>query len=152
MSVMTDPYRGLPDPELHAQFYADVPAKRFFAWVIDSVLIALLTLVAVPFTAFTALFYLPVLWLLVGVAYRIVTLTRGSATPGMSLMAIEFRTHRGERLDLTTATLHTLLYSVFIGVMVLQVVSIVLMLTTPRRQGLHDHLLGTAAINRAAAV
>ena len=33
---------------------------------------------------------------------------------------------------------------------VLQVISIVLMLTTPRAQGLTDHVLGTVALNRRA--
>ena len=31
-----------------------------------------------------------------------------------------------------------------------QIISIVLMLTSPRAQGLSDHVLGTAAVNRAA--
>lgn len=152
MSVMYQHSQGLPDPEFHAEFYADVPAKRLVAWLIDSVVIAILTLVAIPFTAFTALFYLPFLWLVVGLAYRIVTLARSSATPGMAIMALEMRTFRGERFDLPTAALHTLMYSVAIGMVLVQVVSIILMLTSARRQGLPDMILGTAAINRAAAV
>lgn len=151
MMTMTPDARGLPDPDLHAEFYADVSAKRLVAWIADSLVIAVLTLMAIPFTAFTALFFLPFFWLLIGLVYRIVTLARSSATPGMRLVAIEMRTARGERFDTGTAAMHTLLYSISIGMVVVQAVSIVLMLTSARRQGLPDHILGTVAINRAAA-
>ncbi|AXQ93321.1 RDD family protein [Cereibacter azotoformans] len=143
----TDP---LPDPDRHAEFYADVPLKRGLAWVVDMFLIALITALIVPFTAFTALFYLPVLFLCVGFAYRTVTLARSSATPGMRLMAIGLRTHRGEPLGLSEAFLHTLGYTVSVSMVLPQIVSVVLMLTTARAQGLTDHLLGTVALNRAA--
>ena len=143
-----DPLWGLPDPEREAELYADVPVKRLLAWVVDSLLIAALTLLAIPFTAFTALFYLPALWLAVGLAYRILTLTRASATPGMRLVAIELRTHRGERFGLGEAAAHTALYTLSMSTILPQLVSIGLMLGTPRGQGLPDMLLGTAALNR----
>lgn len=141
---------GLPDPVYDAAFYADIPAKRLFAFLVDTVLIGLLTLLIVPFTAFTAVFYLPFLWLLVSLGYRIVTLAGGSATPGMRLAAIEMRTHRGERFDLATAAAHTVIYSVAFSMVLPQVISVILMLTTARRQGLPDLALGTVALNRAA--
>ncbi len=140
----------LPDPDSHAEFYADVPLKRGLAWIVDMVLIALITLLIVPFTAFTALFYLPVLFLCVDFAYRTVTLARSSATPGMRLMAIRIRNGRGEPLDLAGAFLHTLGYTVSIGMVLPQILSVVLMLTGARAQGLTDHILGTVALNRAA--
>lgn len=140
----------LPDPVRHAEFYADVPMKRGFAWLIDTVLIAVITAVIVPFTVFTALFFLPLLFLTVSLVYRTLSLARSSATPGMRLMAIEFRTHRGEAFDTTTAFLHTLGYTVSIGMVLPQVISVALMLTGPRAQGLSDHVLGTVAINRTA--
>jgi hypothetical protein len=68
----------------------------------------------------------------------------------MRLAAIEMRTHRGERFDLATAAVHTVIYSVAFSLVQQQVISIVLMLTTARRQGLPDLALGTAALNRAA--
>jgi len=140
----------LPDPDRHAEFYADVPTKRAIAWVIDTVLIALITLVLVPLTAFTALFYLVFLFFTVSFLYRLLGLARKSATLGMRLMSIEFRDNRGQSFNLPTAFLHTLGYSVSMGFMPLQLVSIVLMLTTARGQGLTDHVLGTVAMNRAA--
>ncbi len=149
---MSDTYSpsGLPDPEMHAEFYADVPTKRLLAWVIDTILTVLICAVIVPFTAFTALFFLPALYLVVNLIYRIVTLAGRSATPGMRFMAIEFRDREGKPFDAGYATLHTLGYAVSVAMAPLQLVSIVLMLISPRGQGLTDHVLGTAAVNRAA--
>ncbi|WP_372605531.1 RDD family protein, partial [Actibacterium sp.] len=150
MTHMTDPYWGLPDPDLHAEFYADVPTKRLIAFVVDTVLIVLLSLLVLPFTAFTGIFFFPVLMMLVGFVYRVATLAGGSATLGMRLSAIEMRDARGQRLGLFLAFWHTVLFSVFFASMLLQAASILMMLTGARAQGLHDLLLGTAAVNRAA--
>ena len=68
----------------------------------------------------------------------------------MRLMAIELRDHKGAQLDLLTAFLHTLGYTASLALFPAQFVSVILMLTTPRGQGLSDMLLGTAMINRAA--
>ena len=141
---------GLPDPELKPEFYTDVATKRFMAWFVDTILITLLCLLIIPFTAFTALFFLPLLYLVVGFVYRTVTLAGRSATPGMRLMAVELRSRDGSRLDLPMAALHTLGYTVSVSMVLPQIVSIVLMLTSPRGQGLSDVVLGTAALNRAA--
>jgi uncharacterized RDD family membrane protein YckC len=146
----TNPDWHTPDPSTQPEFYADVPLKRLLAWVIDSILIVLLSLIALIFTVFTGMFYFPLLMLLTSFAYRTITLARGSATWGMRIMAIEFRTWRGERLDLPTAALHTLGYSMSMALVFPQVISLVLMLTGARAQGLSDHVLGTVAINRRA--
>ena len=142
----------LPDPDYQAEFYADVPMKRALAWVIDMVLILLLSLVIILFTAFTALFFLPVLILTVSFLYRWIALSRASATPGMRFMAIEFRDRSGRRFDPATAFLHTLGYTITIGMLLPQLLSIGLMLTSARRQGLTDLVLGSVAINRSAAM
>jgi uncharacterized RDD family membrane protein YckC len=143
---------ALPDPDYQAEFYADVPLKRGLAWVVDMILIAILTVVIVPFTAFTALFFLPLLFLIVSFSYRVISLARRSATPGMRLMAIEFRDRAGRRFDLPTAFLHTLGYTLTIATLLPQLLSIALMLTGARGQGLSDLVLGTVAINRPARV
>ena len=142
---------ALPDPDYQADFYADVPLKRLIAFGVDTVLILILTVLVLPFTAFTGLFYFPLLAMVVGFVYRVLTIAGGSATPGMRLMAIELRNASGERLDLPQAALHTLLFTLFFSMMLPQLASIALMLTGPRAQGLHDLVLGTAAINRPAA-
>jgi uncharacterized RDD family membrane protein YckC len=141
---------SLPDPETQPAFYRDVTGKRLLAWVIDTFLIALLSVLVLPFTAFTGIFFFPFLMLVIGFAYRVVTLTNGSATLGMRLLGIEFRKSNGAHFDLSMAFLHTLGLSVSFAFTILQVISIVLMLTSSRGQGLSDHILGTVAINRAA--
>ena len=137
-----------PDPDLHPEFYEAVPSKRLFAWVIDMVAITGMALLIVPFTAFTGLFFFPLLYLLVSFCYRVVTLARGSATWGMRFMSIELRTRDDAPFDLQTAVLHTLGFSLSFGVFIVQIASMVLMLTTERRQGLTDLVLGTVALNR----
>ncbi|MDQ2093206.1 RDD family protein [Rhodalgimonas zhirmunskyi] len=140
----------LPDPERQPEFYADVPAKRLLAFVVDTVLILLLTLGLVLFTAGLAIFVFLPLWWVLNFAYRYVTLARGSATWGMRLFAIEFRDARGQSLDQTTAFLHTLGFMLSCTFLPLQAISIVLMLTDPAKQGLTDKFLGTVAMNRRA--
>jgi uncharacterized RDD family membrane protein YckC len=145
-------YTTLPDPDHQAEFYADVPIKRALAWVVDSILIAIITMVVVPFTLFLSLFFLPLLYLTISFLYRTISLARNSATPGMRLMAIEFRDRTGARFDLGTAFLHTLGYTLTISTVLPQLLSMGLMLTTARGQGLTDLVLGTVAINKPARI
>lgn len=140
----------LPDPQTQPEFYEDVAMKRLIAFVLDTVLIALITVLVVPFTAFTGLFFFPLLMAAVGFVYRVITIANGSATLGMRLMAIEFRNASGARFDLGQAFLHTVGLNLSFAIMPLQLVSVVLMATTERGQGLTDHVMGSVAINRAA--
>ncbi|MGB7241930.1 MAG: RDD family protein [Sulfitobacter sp.] len=140
----------LPDPQSQPEFYRDVPMKRLFAWVIDSLIVVIMCIIIVPFTAFTGLFFFPFLILIVGFVYRVITLANGSATWGMRLTAIELRRVNGERFDAGAAFAHTLGYSISWAIAPLQLVSIVMMATTYRGQGLSDHALGTVALNRKA--
>ncbi len=148
MSMTIEVRPGLPDAETEPEFYEGVPAKRLVAWVFDVIAIGLLTLLALPLTAFTGIFYFPFLFFLVGFLYRWVGLSQASATLGMRFAAIEVRDADGERLESGTAFLHTAGYAASVAVFPAQLVSIALMLVTPRRQGLTDLVLGTAAIRR----
>lgn len=141
---------ALPDPDTQFEFYSGVMPKRLIAWLIDSVLIFALCLLVLPFTAFLGLFVWPVLYLVVGFVYRVATLSTGSATLGMRFCGIELREHDGGRVDGSTALLHTVGYTISMAVFVLQLISILLMLTTARGQGLSDHLLGTVVLKRYA--
>ena len=149
---MTDTSWHLPNPDTQPEFYADVPLKRLLAFLVDTVVIIGISLLIVPFTAFTGIFFFPLLTAVVGFAYRVVTLARGSATWGMRLTAIEFRDAKGARFDLSQAVLHTLGFTVSLSIPILQVISIVLMLTGERAQGLTDRMMGCVAINRRAAM
>lgn len=138
----------LPDPNYHEEFYADVPSKRLMAWVIDTVLItAIVTLIAF-LGLLIPLLFLPLLYAVVSFLFRWGTIAARSATPGMRFMAIELIDGDGHPLDSWTAFLHTAGYTVSVVTVPLQLVSILMMVTTARRQGLTDVILGTAAVNR----
>ncbi len=141
---------GLPDPVRHAEFYADTTVKRALAWVVDVVLISLISVALTPLTLFTSIFYFPLFYLCVGVAYRTASIARLSGTPGMRLLSIELRGADGLRLDPMQAVLHTAGYTASVVVFPLQLMSGALMIGTARGQGLTDLVLGSAAINRAA--
>lgn len=147
---MQDTAWHLPHPDTQPEFYADVPFKRLIAWIVDSILIGIITAIILPFTAFVGLFFLPVLYMLIGVFYRWMTLAGGSATFGMRLVAIQMRDAEGRLFNVQTAGLHTLGYSVSLAFPILQLISIVMMVISPRAQGLSDQVLGTVAINRKA--
>ena len=141
---------ALPDPEYQSEFYQGVPLKRGMAWVVDTILTLILTAIIVPFTAFTALFFLPLLYLLVNTAYRWISLSSSSATPGMRLVAVEFRRADGRAFDGATAFLHTMGYLVSMAFVLPQILSVVMMLLSPKGQGLTDTVLGSVAINKTA--
>ena len=137
----------LPLPETQPEFYEDVNPKRLMAWIIDVLLISAVTAVLTVFSLFTALFFLPFLYAAVGFLYRWIGLSRHSATLGMRVMSVEFRKSDGEDFDGGTAFLHTLGYYVSVAIFPAQLVSIVLMLMSERKQGLTDMVLGTVLLN-----
>ena len=144
MTAATNPIASARfDPRL----YDAVTIKRGIAWVFDVVLIAALGALVLPITAFTGVFFFPLLMLVVGFFYRWFTLAGGSSTWGMRLVGVRFRDHQGAPLSSGLALVHTLGYTVSMAIMPLQLVSVLLMLVTPRGQGLTDLLLGTEAIN-----
>ena len=145
---MTDiSFSRLPDPVNSPEIYDHTPTKRALAWLVDLAVIGGATTLVVMVTMLTALLVLPFVWLAIGFAYRAVTIARGSATWGMRLLAVELRNRRGGRLEPVEAVAHTAVYYAAMAVAPLQILSAALMLTTPRRMGLGDHLLGTAAVN-----
>ena len=141
---------GLPHPEYDAQFYADVPQRRLFAWVLDAVIIGMLTLIILIGTLGLAAFILPLVLIVVSFAYRVQTLRSGSATLGMRLVGIQLRDRRGLKFDDVTAVLHTALYTLNTILFPLQLLSCILMAKSRYGQGLHDMVLGTTAINAPA--
>lgn len=143
---------GLPDPAFQGEFYRDVAMKRFLAWIVDTILVFLLTTLVVLLTAGIGIFFWAFLYVTIDFLYRWIGLSRKSATLGQRLLSLEYRKFTGERFDVLTAFLHTAGYMFcYAGTFfVLQIVSIITVLVTPKRQNLPDLLLGSAAINRAA--
>lgn len=137
-----------PDPDMQPEFYDGVPTKRLMAWVVDMIVTIGMCLAVLPFTVFTGIFFFPLLILMVGFIYRVVTLSTGSATWGMRLMGMELRDLRDRPFDFGTALFHTLGYSISWAMAPLQLISMVLMCVTDRKQGLSDMVLGSVAVNR----
>lgn len=138
----------LPHPDNQPEFYQSVAVKRFFAWIFDTVVIVLLSAILVLLTAFVGAFIWPILYLTVGFIYRVVTIANGSATWGMRFVGIELRDAYGARLDSGLALAHTAGYTVSMAIPVIQVISVIMMLTSARAQGLTDAFLGTVALNK----
>ncbi|MDH5797014.1 MAG: RDD family protein [Paracoccaceae bacterium] len=144
----TTPISRLPDPAEYPAAYRGVLIKRFFAFLIDSMIITLILLALIPLTAFIALFFLGIIAILLNFFYRSISLTNRSATPGMRMMGIEFRDNEAQRFSSGMAMLHTLLFMLCMSTMVPQLVSVIMMLVSSRSQGLYDLFLGTAVVNR----
>ncbi len=143
---------GLPDPAREPQFYEGVAMRRFFAWIVDLVLILAIGVpLALAFGLATlglgfALF--PIIVAGFGFFYRVATIAQGSATWGMRFAGLELRRGDGSRFDLMTAILHTAIYTVAFTSVVLQILSCLTIMFSRYRQGLNDLVLGTTAINR----
>ncbi len=148
--MYTHTLSGLPDPRLDSQFYDGVPFKRFLAWLVDTAIITVLTFVLAILSVGILFFVYFGLWFLVGFVYRAATISAGSATLGMRLVSVELRNVEGNRFSPQEALWHTALYSVIFFVPFGVIVNAVMMLISERGQGLHDHFLGTTAINRPA--
>ncbi|MEO1106412.1 MAG: RDD family protein [Pseudomonadota bacterium] len=140
----------LPDPDRQPEFYQSVVTKRFVAWLFDIALISLLCIVPVFLSFGAVLFFLPLIYAVISFVYRVITISNGSATLGMRFMGIELRDAFGERMDMGKALAHTAGYFISMGFFVVQIISIIMMLTSARCQGLTDAFLGTVMINQRA--
>ncbi|GAA6158287.1 RDD family protein [Ruegeria sp. HU-ET01832] len=140
----------LPDPDRQPEFYQSVATKRFVAWLFDIALISLLCIVPIFLTLGAGLFFLPLIYAVISFVYRVVTIANGSATLGMRFMGVELRDAFGARMDLGKAIAHTAGYFVSMAIFVVQVISVIMMLTSSRGQGLTDSFLGTVMINQRA--
>ena len=140
----------LPDPHFQPEFYRDIPLTRFLAFLIDTVLLLAISVLLVVLTlGLAALLILPTWWLL-NFAYRAISLAHWSATPAMRFLAVEFRNADGTRFSQGDTFAHTLGFMLSFTFFPVQVISMILMATSPRAQGLTDTILGTVAINRRA--
>lgn len=143
---------GLPDPVQDAEFYDGVPARRFIAWIIDAVIIIALsvvaTLVAGVMTLGIAFFFAGFLFMATGFLYRVGTISARSATFGMMVMGIEFRTLSGHRFEFRDALIHTGIYTLMVMSFFGQILSMVTMMAAQYGRGVPDMVLGSTAINR----
>ncbi len=141
---------GLPDPETERRFYAGVPARRLFAFILDLVIVWGLALLVGLLTLGLGLLLLGFVVAATDLIYRVSTLANRSATWGMRLTAIELRRRDGDRFDLPHAIGHTLLFYVFVAIAPLLLVSAILMAGSAMGRGLHDLPFGSTMINSPA--
>ncbi|PJE29934.1 RDD family protein [Pseudooceanicola antarcticus] len=137
----------LPDPAEVPEAYEGVALKRALAWVVDMLVIFLISAVTIPLTFFISAFFLPAVMLVVSFIYRWFTVSGTGSTWGMRLFGIEFRNLDGSRFSSQDALLHVLGYTISLAISPLQLVSVILMCFTPYGQGLTDLALNTTAVN-----
>ena len=81
--------------------------------------------------------------------YKAATLSMGSATPGMRIMAIELRHESSHRLDFITSVFHTIGLYVSYAFVLVQLLSIGLIVMRDDRKSLPDMVIGTVMVDRA---
>ncbi len=141
-------YTGLPDPEMDSQFYDKVPSRRLVAWVFDGIITFGITFLISVLSIGLGFFVFPFIWLVVGLIYRWFTIASKSSTWGMRMVGIEFRDKDGQKFSSGLALIHTLIFTIGTGFFFVQILSIVLILTSRYGQSVQDMILGTTAINR----
>jgi uncharacterized RDD family membrane protein YckC len=175
---MTDPYSGTSsgtasgriglgvdvkphayDPAVNPELFEGVLPRRFVAFVIDVVILAIPLIVAWVFIFVFGIFTLGLGWFLFhlmppasvlwALFYYGTTLGGpASATIGMRAMDIEMRTWYGAPSYFVLGAVHAVAY--WISVSVLTPLILVVGFFNPRGRLLHDILVGTVIVNNAA--
>jgi uncharacterized RDD family membrane protein YckC len=143
------------DPAVHPERYQGVRTRRSFAFLVDLGVVLFLMIVSWIVIGVLGVFTLGVGWLLfpavwpaVAILYTVLTLGGpNSATPGMRFTGVEMRTVRGEPMNYGLALLHGLGFWFSVGI--LTPLILVVALFTPRKQLLHDLLIGTVVVRSA---
>jgi uncharacterized RDD family membrane protein YckC len=143
------------DPAVHPERYEGVRTRRSFAFLVDAGMILFLMIVASIVIAVLGVFtfglgwmLFPAVWPVVAILYSVLTLGGpSSATPGMRFTGVEMRTVRGEPMNYALALLHALGFWFSVGI--LTPLILVVALFTPRKQLLHDLLIGTVVARSA---
>ena len=148
MTYYDTAYVGLPDPDLDSHYYDKVPTRRLVAWVFDGIITFGMTFLISVFTVGLGFFIFPAIWLIVGLIYRTATIANDSATWGMRIVGIEFRDKTGQKFSTGLAFAHTLIFTIGTGIFLMQLASVVLILSSRYGQSIQDMLLGTTAVNR----
>ena len=140
------------DPLPDAAALDGVRTARSLAFLIDAAIILVLMLLASIAVAIFGVLTLglgwllfPAVWPAVAILYTVLTLGGpASATPGMRTMGVEMRTLDGERMNYGLALLHALGF--WFSVTFLTPFILLVALFTPRKQLLHDLVLGVLAV------
>jgi uncharacterized RDD family membrane protein YckC len=137
----------LPNPATQPEFFSGVLVKRLIAWTLDVIAITLISAIIATLPLFIGWFFFPLIFLAVKLVYCIGSISRFSATPGMRLMNIELRNRDGRALESSEAALHTISYVISMAFIIPQLITMALMVLSPKGQGLHDMFVGATVIN-----
>lgn len=146
------------DPTANPELFADVPARRVVAFVIDLVILAIPVALTAMFIFAASVvtfglglflyFLLPPMTVLWGLAYYGFTLGSPlSATIGMRVMDLEMRTWYGAPAYFVLGAVHAIAF--WVSVPVFPPILLVCFFNE-RRRLLHDILLGAVVINNEA--
>lgn len=145
--------RFVYDPQTQPELFDGILSKRIVAFIIDAIFIVLLMVPAALMILILGILTLGIAWLLFPALFAIVALGycaltlggRASATPGMRVVGVEMRTWNGQGMFPMLAAMHALIFWFSCGI--LTPLILLVGLFTPRRQLLHDLLLGVVALN-----
>ena len=141
------------DPVTQPQVFAGVIGKRSLAFIVDAIIITVLTAIAYVVVALLGIITLGLAWLLFGLVFPVVglgynALTIGgpkSATIGQKMMGLEVPMWFGGKVSPLVAAFHALLFwfslVVFCPILLWA-------LFDQRKRCLHDILAGVLVINR----
>jgi uncharacterized RDD family membrane protein YckC len=143
------------DSQSAPELYDGVLSKRIIGFVVDAVIIVALMIPAALVLAVVGIITLGIAWLLYPALFAIVALgyvalTLGgpnSATVGMRMAGLETRTWNGAPMFPLLAVMHSLIF--WFSVSLLTPLVLVVGLLTPKKQLLHDLILGTVVVNAA---
>ena len=141
------------DPVTRPRRFGGVIGKRIIAFIVDALVIALLTVVVYVAIAVLGVLTLGLAWLLFGLAFPAIglgynALTIGgpnSATIGQRMMGLEVRTWFGGKVLPLVAAFHALLF--WFSLVIFCPIRL-WALFDPQKRCLHDILAGVVVINR----
>jgi uncharacterized RDD family membrane protein YckC len=144
------------DPYLHPELFRGVLTRRFFAFLIDLVVLAIPVILACLFIAVFGVVTLGLGWALfwlvspASIVWALVYFGASlggphSATLGMRMMDLEMRTWYGAPGYFVLGAMHAVLF--WVSVSFLTPLVVLVGLFNGRRRLLHDILLGTVVIN-----
>jgi uncharacterized RDD family membrane protein YckC len=141
------------DPVAQPQLFAGLIRKRSVAFVVDAIIILVLTALAYVAVALLGIVTLGLAWLLfglvfpaVGLGYNAITIGGpNSATIGQRMMGLEVRMWYGGKVTPLIAAFHALLFWVSLVVFF---PILLWALFDSRKRCLHDILAGVVVINR----
>jgi uncharacterized RDD family membrane protein YckC len=144
------------DPVTQPQLFDGVIRKRVVAFIVDAIIILLLTALAALAVLVLGVITLGLGWLLfpivfpvVGLGYNALTIGGpNSATVGQRMMGLEVRMWFGGKVTPLIAAFHALLFWVSLYTLVLWLVTVLWAFFDQRKRCLHDILAGVVLINR----